>query len=1413
MSLRFLFGPVTAEFAETRLGDLRRAGLCLAFGPGGDLTVGPEACWGDAAAQFPSGWSPDLVALWLNYTAIPPGLWSAPVPLVGLATDWNLLWHVYRHVLPYCDAVLTDAPGVETLARAGIDHARPALLFGAAPDSLADPPAAQRDIDILFVGNLHPAVQRERLPWLARLARLAGRWRVAIRTGVPSAECSALLARAKVAFNRSVRSEANMRAFEAAVAGALLFQEAGNRELPALFADRCECVYYRDEDLEALLEHYLTHEDERQAIAAAARAKVAAYTFPALSVRALQELWRAERPGLVERARARQLRSTSAPCAGLSLAARVWMRLGDAGAGAGSCGGDDRLEADLAAAAGSEGASAEAGAAWHALGILTPDPRAAAALFRRALEADPSHATAGLALAEALAASGDRTAAVEQARQSLARQEEGPASPAAERRATSGRGPAGPKAGSDTAAWDGPTYPARFDDLRVEWERAAWHHAGDRAGEVAAKRGLIHWRLHVLLAALTGELSHFEAAAGLDLPTDHAALGCALARAGRLADALPHLRRAVTASPFDAAAARALFQLLGELGCPEHQQALARDRLLLARAVPQMVPPEPWFAPPAPPTPAAPARRSQAPGRPARVVWEGDQEGLHSLALVNRALCGALIDRGYDLGLVPVTMPGENGVSTAERLPIDSRLSALLGRGPAGGPAQVHVRHAWPPRLDPPAQGRWVFMQPWEFGSLPKAWPPALRRVDEVWAYSRSVRDCYLEAGVPPERVHVVPLGVDPAIFHPGVEPLALPPGPSFRFLFVGGTIYRKGFDLLLAAYTRAFRPTDRVGLVVKDMGTRSFYRGQTAEALVAEHRARGYPIEYLDRTLDERELAGLYAACDCLAHPYRGEGFALPVVEAMACGLAAIVTGAGPARDYASEATAFLLPARRAEFPTCRVGDWETVGRPWLWEPDLEALVALLRLAASDPLLARSKGAAALAWIRERFTWSRSADAVENRLHALIAEDGGKTRSAHVGTRIGQFGHPGQSPVSAHSASSALRLCAEPLRRAKVSLTIIARDEQNNLPRCLKSVAGLFDEVVVVDTGSADRTVEIASSFGARVFDFVWVDDFSAARNAALARAEGDYAFWLDADDVVDAPQGERLRALLARLRACDQVAYVVRCACDPGEDGTGGETVVDHIRLFPLRDDVRWTYRVHEQILPALRRAGIPVQWSDVIVRHTGYTDTALRARKLERDSKILHQELAERPDDPFVLFNLGAIANERKEWRQALEYLRRSLVGSAPTDSITRKLYALIARAHQMLGEPQQAIAACMAGQQIDPDDAELLFREAVVRRLCADRDGAQRCFRRILTLMRPDQFSSVDQGIYGHLTRRNLAALATERGDHAEAARLWREVLAECPGDREAESRCKNDPPKAEHAAYKPRVAKQCEPPGS
>jgi hypothetical protein len=99
MSRRYLFGPVSRQFADQNLHAARLAGDCLAFDPAGetDLAIGPADTWQAVLDHLPAGWRPDFVALDLHYTTVPPALWSAPVPLVGLAADWNLLFHGYRH--------------------------------------------------------------------------------------------------------------------------------------------------------------------------------------------------------------------------------------------------------------------------------------------------------------------------------------------------------------------------------------------------------------------------------------------------------------------------------------------------------------------------------------------------------------------------------------------------------------------------------------------------------------------------------------------------------------------------------------------------------------------------------------------------------------------------------------------------------------------------------------------------------------------------------------------------------------------------------------------------------------------------------------------------------------------------------------------------------------------------------------------------------------------------------------------------------------------------------------------------------------------------------------------------------------------------------------------------------------------
>ncbi len=745
------------------------------------------------------------------------------------------------------------------------------------------------------------------------------------------------------------------------------------------------------------------------------------------------------------------------------------------------------------------------------------------------------------------------------------------------------------------------------------------------------------------------------------------------------------------------------------------------------------------------------------PRQAAAVLWEGPFLSTHSLALVNRQLCRRLLGRGHGLALFPTDGP-EAEAPLGE---LDRRLGEHLGQKPPRT-ADVHVRHRWPPDFTPPPAGHWVMIQPWEYGSLPKAWVgPMANQLDELWVPSHYVRECCVQSGVPADRVHVVPNGVDTAQFHPQAPPLPLKTRKHFRFLFVGGTIARKGIDLVLAAYTQTFTAADDIGLVIKDMGVGTFYQGQTAGELIRQCQSRpGAPeIEYLDRPLSGEELAGLYTACDCLVHPYRGEGFGLPIAEAMACALPVIVTGYGAALDFCSAATAYLLPARVVRFPEKRVGDLETVDYPWLAEPDLAVLREYMQHVVEHPTEARVKGHAAWRHVRDHLTWDHAVQVVEQRLQVL------RRQPIRRFTAAGVSGTQGVASAASRAG------------RQRVSLSMIVKNEERNLPACLESVADLVDEIVVVDTGSTDRTKEVAARFGARVFDFAWVDSFAAARNASLRHVTGDWVFWLDADDRLDEDNRRRLRGLLAGLQD-EQAAYVMKCLCLPEHD-TGAATVVDHVRLFRYHPDLRWEYRVHEQILGSLRRRGTEIRLADVVIQHTGYQDPAQRPRKVERDLRLLRLQDRETPDDPFVLFNLGSLCSELNRPAEALPLLRRSLRRSNPQDSIVRKLYALIVFCHRQLGQSREALAACREGLDCCPEDVELLYTQARLLRGLEDLPGAAACLGRLLKTPPADYFASVDPGLRGYKARLLLGQIRRDQGLHGDAEAAWRAAVDEHP----------------------------------
>src|SRR4029453_2363145 len=177
------------------------------------------------------------------------------------------------------------------------------------------------------------------------------------------------------------------------------------------------------------------------------------------------------------------------------------------------------------------------------------------------------------------------------------------------------------------------------------------------------------------------------------------------------------------------------------------------------------------------------------------------------------------------------------------------------------------------------------------------------------------------------DRVHVVPNGVDLERFGPEGPALELGGDPAVRFLFVGGAIHRKGVDLLLAGWQRAFAGDEDVQLVVKDFGSDGVYRG--ADRGRIRELAEAGALVHLDADLDDAEMAALYRACDVLVPPSRGEGFAMPVLEAMASGLPVIHTAGGPTDEFCPPQAGWRIRSERRAMPGGRVDRYETAGEP----------------------------------------------------------------------------------------------------------------------------------------------------------------------------------------------------------------------------------------------------------------------------------------------------------------------------------------------------------------------------------------------------------------------------------------------------------------------------------------------------
>lgn len=337
---------------------------------------------------------------------------------------------------------------------------------------------------------------------------------------------------------------------------------------------------------------------------------------------------------------------------------------------------------------------------------------------------------------------------------------------------------------------------------------------------------------------------------------------------------------------------------------------------------------------------------------------------------------------------------------------------------------------------------------------------------------------------------------------------------------------------------------------------------------------------------------------------------------------------------------------------------------------------------------------------------------------------------------------------------------------KPRISAVLIARDEAEVLPRCLASLRGAVDEIVLLDTGSTDGTPQIAWERGASVHHAEWPNDFAAARNAALAHANGDWILWIDADEELVAPAAQ-VRA----LTEADHGSYDIEIENLVDDRPDGDRFVHPALRLFYRGPQTAWEGRVHEQVVGLV---GARARIEGPFLRHHGYRPSIMVAKdKANRTIGLLEAALAENPDDAFQRFNLANALLVDGRLAEAYPHAVRATDGMENAVSFGALAWHIrLQCAPDALADADLADAAGWGGLFVEYERAQAHLR-------AGNPDLALGAANRALTAPWPAG-SAGDRGILTHKARLVRAQAYLVLNRHAEALADIEAALPHDPG---------------------------------